>query len=66
MKYIFKKLCTLVITLFIVSFLAFCAFQLIGDPVTAMLGTNATPEQAEALRETLGFNRQSWCSTVTG
>ena len=57
MKYIFKKLCTLVITLFIVSFLAFCAFQLIGDPVTAMLGTNATPEQAEALRETLGFNR---------
>ncbi len=57
MKYILKKLCTLVITLFIVSFLAFCAFQLIGDPVTAMLGTNATPEQAEALRETLGFNR---------
>ena len=57
MKYIFKKLCTLGITLFIVSFLAFCAFQLIGDPVTAMLGTNATPEQAEALRETLGFNR---------
>ena len=57
MKYILKKLCTLIITLFIVSLLAFCAFQLIGDPTTAMLGTNATPEQVEALREELGFNR---------
>ena len=45
MKYIFKKLCTLIITLFIVSLLAFYAFALIGDPTTSMLGTNATPEQ---------------------
>ena len=44
MKYIFKKLCTLIITLFIVSLLAFYAFALIGDPTTSMLGTNATPE----------------------
>ena len=31
MKYIFKKLCTLIITLFIVSLLAFYAFALIGS-----------------------------------
>ena len=57
MHYLLKKFCTLIITLFIVSLLAFCAFQLIGDPTTSMLGTNATPEQVEALRHELGFYR---------
>ena len=57
MKYNIRKLCTLIITVFIVSFLAFAAFQLIGDPITHMLGTEATPEAEEALRESLGFNR---------
>ena len=57
MKYIFKKLCTLIITLFIVSLLAFYAFALIGDPTTSMLGTNATPEQVAALQQELGLDR---------
>ena len=57
MKYTAKKLLTLVITVILVSFLAFCAFQIIGDPVTRMLGTEATPEKVEALKEELGFNR---------
>lgn len=57
MKYICKKFCTLIITLFIVSLLAFCAFDLIGDPVTAMLGTDATAESIAALRHELGFDR---------
>lgn len=58
MKYFLKKLTTLIITLFIVSFLAFLAFQVIpADPVTKMLGTEATPERVAALREQLGFNR---------
>ena len=57
MKYILKKLCTLIITLFIVSLLAFCAFQLIGDPTSSMLGTNATPERVAALQHELGFDR---------
>ena len=57
MKYIFKKLCTLIITLFIVSLLAFCAFQVIGDPTSAILGTNATPEKIAALQHELGFDR---------
>ena len=58
MKYTAKKLLTLVITLFIVSLLAFLAFQVIpGDPTTRMLGTEATPEAREALLEELGFNR---------
>ena len=45
MKYAAKKFFTLIITLFIVSLLAFLAFQVIpGDPTTNMLGTEATPE----------------------
>ena len=57
MKYFLKKLGTLIITLLIISFLAFIAFQLIGDPTASMLGTNATPEAVEALRHELGFDR---------
>lgn len=58
MKYYFQKIMTLIITLFAVSLLAFWAFQVIpGDAATHMLGTEATPERLEALREQLGLNR---------
>lgn len=48
MKYLLKKVFTLIITLFIVSLLAFLAFQVISDPATAILGTSATPESLAA------------------
>lgn len=58
MKYILKKLATLIVTLFIVSLLAFLAFQVIpGDPTTKLLGTEATPEAVEALRAELGLDQ---------
>lgn len=58
MKYAAKKTLTLIITLFIVSLLAFLAFQIIpGDPTTKMLGTEATPEAIAALRAELGLDR---------
>ena len=42
MKLVLKKTASLIITLFIVSLLAFLAFQIIpGDPTTKILGTNA-------------------------
>lgn len=57
MKYILKKFSTLIMTLFFVSVAAFLAFQVIpGDVVTSILGTEATPEREEALREELGLN----------
>ena len=57
MKYILRKLLTLIITLFIVSLLAFLAFQVIpGSPATSMLGTNATPEKVAQLEEELGLD----------
>lgn len=58
MKYIAKKICALIITLFMVSLLAFLAFQIIpGDPTTKMLGTEATPEAVAELRAQLGLDR---------
>lgn len=58
MKYAAKKFLTLIITLFIVSLLAFLAFQIIpGDPTTKILGTEATPEAQAALRAELGLDR---------
>lgn len=58
MKYIIKKFLTLIMTLFLVSVAAFLAFQIIpGDVVTSILGTEATPEREEQLREELGLNK---------
>lgn len=58
MKYIIRKACTLIITLLVVSLLAFLAFQVIpGDPTTHMLGTEATEEAKAALRAELGLDR---------
>jgi len=58
MRYAIRKLVTLVITLFLISLLAFLAFSLIpGDPAVLQLGINATPESLEALREEMGLNR---------
>ncbi|MBP5734093.1 MAG: ABC transporter permease [Lachnospiraceae bacterium] len=58
MKYLVKKIVTLIMTLFLVSVLAFLAFQIIpGDVVTSILGTEATPEREEALRKELGLDK---------
>lgn len=58
MKYIAKKLGTLIITLLIVSFLSFMAFSVIpGDAALSKLGTEATAEQVTALRKEMGLNR---------
>lgn len=57
MKYIVKKIVTLIMTLFLVSVAAFIAFQIIpGDVVTSILGTEATPEREQQLRQELGLN----------
>ncbi len=58
MKFILKKIGTLIITLVIISFLSFLAFSLIpGDAAVASLGMDADEAAIEALREELGLNR---------
>ena len=58
MKFILKKIGTLIITLVIISFLSFLAFSLIpGDAAVSNLGMDADEAAVEALREELGLNR---------
>jgi peptide/nickel transport system permease protein len=58
MSYFARKLCLLLLTLFIVSLLGFLAFQIIpGDPATHILGTSATPESIARLRAELGLDK---------
>lgn len=57
MKYIIKKIMTLIITLLLISLIVFAAFSVIpGDAVVTRLGTDATQEQIDALREEMGLN----------
>ena len=58
MKYAARRLFSFLLTMVIVSFLAFMAFDLIsGDSATALLGTEATPEAVAALRAEMGLDR---------
>lgn len=57
MHYLVKKLATLIVTLLVLSFLSFAAFEMIGDPVTTILGTNATPEAVAELKVSMGLDR---------
>ena len=58
MKFLLKKIGTLIITLVIISFLSLLAFSLIpGDAAVANLGMDADEAAVEALREELGLNR---------
>lgn len=57
MYYLVRKIIILLITLFLISLLTFCAFHIIpGDPAQLILGTTASPEKLEALRSQLGTN----------
>ena len=57
MRYLIKKVVSLLITLLLISLLTFTAFSVIpGDAAAAKLGMDATPEQVEALREEMGLN----------
>ena len=56
--YIVRKTVSLILTLFLFSFAAFMAFQIIpGDSVIATLGTEATPEQIAQMRAELGYDK---------
>lgn len=57
MKYIIRKISTLILTLFIVSIFTFTAFQVIpGDSVLSTLGMDASPEAIQALRQERGLD----------
>ena len=58
MKYVCKRILMLLVTMVIVSFLAFAAFELIhGNAAEIMLGTQATPDRVAELEAQLGLDR---------
>ena len=57
-KYVLKRLWMLLITMILVSFLTFLAFEMIsGDPARNMLGTSASAAQVAALQHELGLDQ---------
>lgn len=57
MNFYVKKIISFAITLFCVALISFLLFQVIpGDAAVSKLGTDATPEQIEILREEYGYN----------
>ncbi len=57
MKYLIKKVSTLIMTLLIISMLSFLAFQVIpGDAALSKLGTGATEQKRQELRREMGLD----------
>ena len=58
MKYVCKRILMLLVTMVIVSFLAFAAFEWIhGSAAEILLGTQATPDRVAELEAQLGLDR---------
>ncbi|MFU8825139.1 ABC transporter permease [Yoonia sp.] len=57
MKFILQRIGQGLIVIFAALTLAFILMFVIGDPVTMITGVEASREQADQLREQLGFNR---------
>lgn len=70
MRYIVKKTCIMLVTLFVISIVTFWLFHIVpGDPATLILGTSASQEQLQALRKELGTDRpltEQYVDWVTG
>ena len=55
--FILRRLAQDLIVMLVVAFIAFMLFQFVGDPVTSLLGQDATQEQREQLRRELGTDQ---------
>lgn len=54
--FVIRRLFQAVLVMLAVGFIAFSLFQFIGDPVTSMVGQEATDADREAMRDRLGLN----------
>ena len=55
--FVIRRLMQAVLVMLVVALLSFALFQYIGDPVTNLLGQEATPQQRAELRHELGLDR---------
>ena len=68
--FLLKKLGAALVTLFLISVLTFCVFQILpGNPAHIILGVDADPLQVEALSKEMGLNlplQQRYVNWVVG
>jgi peptide/nickel transport system permease protein len=57
LAFILRRLAQAILVMLTVAFIAFMLFQYVGDPVTNLLGQEATPAQRAQLRADLGLDR---------
>src|SRR5512145_315042 len=57
LAFIVRRLLQAILVMLTVAFVAFLLFQYVGDPVSQMLGQDATPEDRARLRGDLGLDR---------
>jgi peptide/nickel transport system permease protein len=57
LAFVLRRLLQAAVVMLTVAFIAFMLFQFVGDPVTNLLGQEATPEQREQLRADLGLDQ---------
>ncbi len=55
--FILRRLAQAIVVMVTVAFIAFMLFQYVGDPVTSLLGQDATQEQRDQLRRDLGLDQ---------
>ena len=56
LAFVLRRVVQAVLVMLTVAFIAFMLFQYVGDPVTNILGQDATPEQRRQLRSDLGLD----------
>jgi peptide/nickel transport system permease protein len=57
LAFVLRRLVQAVLVMLTVAFIAFMLFQYVGDPVTNILGQDATPQQRVQLRADLGLDQ---------
>ena len=57
LAFVLRRLFQALIVMLTVAFIAFMLFQYVGDPVTNLMGQDATVEQLEQLRRDLGLDQ---------
>jgi peptide/nickel transport system permease protein len=57
LAFILRRIAQAVLVMLAVGFIAFSLFRFVGDPVTFMLGQDATPEQRAEITRALGLDR---------
>ncbi|HWS76083.1 MAG TPA: ABC transporter permease [Quisquiliibacterium sp.] len=57
LAFVVRRLLQAAMVMLVVAFVAFSLFQYVGDPVLAMVGQDATPEERQELRASLGLDQ---------